>query len=101
MFALSTCPIRLATAPVNAPFSCPNSSLSTRFSGIAAQFKVINGLLFLSLNETIAFAYCAPWNNILSPPRVLTAILLMPLPGKRYPATVPKNADNSPLQPPL
>ncbi len=56
MFALSTCPIRLATAPVNAPFSCPNSSLSTRFSGIAAQFKVINGLLFLSLNETIALA---------------------------------------------
>ena len=33
-----------ATAPVNAPFSWPKSSLSTRFSGIAAQFNVINGL---------------------------------------------------------
>ena len=32
-----------AVAPVNAPFSCPNSSLSSRFSGRAAQFTLTSG----------------------------------------------------------
>src|SRR5688572_32372498 len=31
------------SAPVNAPFSCPNSSLSIKDSGIAAQFTATNG----------------------------------------------------------
>ena len=30
-------------APVKEPFSCPNSSLSMRLSGIAAQFTAMNG----------------------------------------------------------
>ena len=37
-FASSNLPMRRATAPVKAPFSWPNSSDSSRFSGIAAQF---------------------------------------------------------------
>lgn len=36
-------------APVKLPSSYPNNSLSIRFSGIAAQFTVIKGLLFLRL----------------------------------------------------
>ena len=36
-FACSILPSVVLTAPVKAPFSCPNSSLSSRFSGIAAQ----------------------------------------------------------------
>ena len=35
--------MRRATAPENAPFSWPNSSDSSRFSGIAAQFSATNG----------------------------------------------------------
>ena len=41
--ASSNLPIRLALAPVNAPFSWPNNSDSRRFSGIAAQLTAING----------------------------------------------------------
>ena len=41
--AASNLPIRRATAPENAPFSWPNSSDSSRFSGIAAQFSATNG----------------------------------------------------------
>ena len=37
-------PCLFATAPVNAPFTWPNSSLSSRFSGIAPQLIVTNGL---------------------------------------------------------
>ena len=33
----SNLPIRLVAAPVNEPFSCPNSSLSRSVSGMAAQ----------------------------------------------------------------
>ena len=36
--------MRRAMAPVKAPFSWPNSSLSSRFSGIAAQLTEMNGL---------------------------------------------------------
>ena len=36
------------TAPVNAPRSCPNSSLSTRASGIAPQFTTKKGFVFRS-----------------------------------------------------
>ena len=37
-------PIRLSTAPVNEPFSWPKRMLSTRFSGMAPQLTVMNGL---------------------------------------------------------
>src|SRR5205823_2491678 len=40
--ACSNRPILRMTAPVKAPFSCPNSSLSSRFSGIAAQLTATN-----------------------------------------------------------
>ena len=43
--ASSNLPIRRATAPVNAPFSWPNSSDSKRCSGIAAQLIETNGRL--------------------------------------------------------
>ena len=43
--ASSNLPMRRATAPVKAPFSWPNSSDSSRFSGIAAQLTEMNGLL--------------------------------------------------------
>ena len=43
-WAASKRPILFATAPVNEPFLCPNSSLSIRFSGIAPQLIVTNGL---------------------------------------------------------
>jgi hypothetical protein len=42
-FARSKRPSRRAAAPVKAPFSCPNSSLSSSGSGIAAQFTATNG----------------------------------------------------------
>ena len=38
-----------ATAPVKAPFSCPNNSLSRRPTGIAAQFNLMNGAFFRGL----------------------------------------------------
>ncbi len=41
--ASSKQPARRSTAPVKAPFSCPNSSLSIRVSGIAAQLMATNG----------------------------------------------------------
>ena len=41
--AASNLPTRRATAPEKAPFSWPNSSDSSRFSGIAAQFSATNG----------------------------------------------------------
>ena len=37
-------PSLLATAPVNAPLTWPNSSDSSRFSGMAPQLIVTNGL---------------------------------------------------------
>ena len=43
--ASSNLPMRRATAPVNEPFSWPNSSDSSRFSGIAAQLTQMNGFL--------------------------------------------------------
>ena len=42
-FATSNRPGLLALAPVNAPFTWPNSSLSSRFSGIAPQLTATNG----------------------------------------------------------
>ena len=41
--ASSKRPRRAATAPVNAPFSWPNSSLSIRLPGTAAQLTATNG----------------------------------------------------------
>ena len=43
--ASSNLPMRRATAPVNAPFSWPNNSDSSSFSGIAAQLTEISGFL--------------------------------------------------------
>src|SRR6058998_78863 len=41
--AASNAPLRSAPAPVNAPRSWPNSSSSTRFSGMAAALSAMNG----------------------------------------------------------
>src|SRR5258708_2825224 len=41
----SNLPMRLRSAPVKAPFSCPNSSLSRSCSGMAAQFSARNEAL--------------------------------------------------------
>ncbi len=49
-------PSRLVVAPVKAPFSWPNNSLSMRFSGIAAQFTLISGLSFRLLAAWMALA---------------------------------------------
>ncbi|MDT4855277.1 hypothetical protein FQZ97_896220 [compost metagenome] len=43
-WACSILPMRLPWAPVKAPLSWPNSSLSKRFSGMAAQFSATKGL---------------------------------------------------------
>jgi len=42
--AISKRPCRVVKAPVNAPFSCPNSSLSSNSPGIAPQLIGTNGL---------------------------------------------------------
>ena len=42
--ASSKRPMRCEIAPVNAPFSCPNSSLSSSPVGIAAQFSFTKAL---------------------------------------------------------
>ena len=49
-------PMRLSTAPVNEPFSWPNRMLSTRFSGMAPQLTVMNGLALRSLSPWMARA---------------------------------------------
>ena len=41
--AISKRPIFCVTAPVKAPFSCPNNSLSNKSKGMAAQFSFTNG----------------------------------------------------------
>ena len=41
--ASSNLPMRRAMAPVKAPFSWPNSSDSSRLSGMAAQLTLMNG----------------------------------------------------------
>ena len=52
--ASSKRPIRLVMAPVNAPFSWPKSSLSTKPAGRALQLILINGLSARLLAEWIA-----------------------------------------------
>jgi len=47
--ASSKRPLLRPVAPVNAPFSCPNSSDSISSSGIAAQFTATNGRVALLL----------------------------------------------------
>jgi hypothetical protein len=54
--AVSTRPGLFATAPVKAPRTCPNSSDSSRFSGIAPQFTAMNGLSLRSERSWIARA---------------------------------------------
>ncbi len=44
------------SAPLKAPLTYPNNSLSKRASGIAPQFIAIKGLVFLSLSQCIARA---------------------------------------------
>jgi hypothetical protein len=41
--ACSNLPMRVVAAPVNAPFSWPNSSLSSSSAGSAAQLTYTNG----------------------------------------------------------
>ena len=41
----SNLPMRRRSAPVKAPFSWPNSSLSSKLSGMAAQLRARNGCL--------------------------------------------------------
>ena len=50
LWAASNQPTRLLIAPVKAPFSCPNNSLSTNDSVKAPQFTAINGPLARWLN---------------------------------------------------
>jgi len=45
--ASSNLPCLSLMAPVNAPFTCPKSSLSSRFSARAAQFTFTKGLFAL------------------------------------------------------
>ena len=52
--AASILPAVVLIAPVNAPFSCPNSSLSSSVSGIAAQLIATNAPLARGL------ASCSP-----------------------------------------
>src|SRR6478736_288288 len=54
--ASSNRPLRVATAPVNAPFSWPNSSLSSRSAGMAPQFTAMKGRLRRGLEWWIALA---------------------------------------------
>ena len=54
--ASSKRPLRRATAPVKAPFSCPNSSASSRVSGRAAQLTVTRLRRARSLQRWIAAA---------------------------------------------
>ena len=49
-------PLRCACAPVNAPFSWPNSSLSSRFSGMALQLMAMNGPFLCGLRRCSARA---------------------------------------------
>ena len=55
-WASSKRPIRCAIAPVNAPFSWPNSSLSSRPVGMAAQFSLTNVRLRRGLRSWMARA---------------------------------------------
>ncbi len=54
--ASSKRPLRVATAPVNAPFSWPNSSLSSSSAGIAPQLTATKGRLRRGLASWIARA---------------------------------------------
>ena len=54
--ASSKRPISCEIAPVNAPFSWPKSSFSSRSSGMAAQFSFTNGRPHRELRSWIACA---------------------------------------------
>ena len=56
VWAASKRPVRLSIAPVNAPRTCPNSSLSSRFSASAPQLTRMNGPLPRGLSRWIALA---------------------------------------------
>ena len=62
--AYSIFPFFCASAPVNDPFSWPNSSLSSRFSGIAPQLMATNGLA----SESPAGAMDRPGDQLLPGP---------------------------------
>ena len=52
----SMCPLRCVCAPVKEPFSWPNSSLSSRFSGMALQLMATNGPFLCGLRRWSACA---------------------------------------------
>ena len=54
--ASSKRPLRCCWAPVKAPFSCPKSSLSMRFSGRAAQLTLMKALFLRGLLKWMARA---------------------------------------------
>ena len=54
--ASANLPFLLVSAPVNAPRTWPNSSDSSRFSGIAAQFTLTSGISRCALWKWIARA---------------------------------------------
>ena len=54
--ASANLPFLLVSAPVKAPRVCPNSSDSSRFSGIAAQFTLTSGISRCALWKWIARA---------------------------------------------
>ena len=56
VWAASKRPVRLSMAPVNAPRTWPNSSLSSRFSASAPQLTRTNGPLPRGLSRWIALA---------------------------------------------
>ena len=55
-FASSKRPTRFCNAPVNDPFSCPKSSLSTSPAGSAAQFTVTSSASLRGLSRWISRA---------------------------------------------
>ncbi len=53
--AISNFPLRLLIAPVNAPFTCPNDSLSATLSGSAAQLRSTSGFTAVArLHESLS-----------------------------------------------
>ena len=56
LFASSNLANLLSVAPVNAPFSCPKSSLSINVSGTAAQFIIMRGSFLRLLRLWISLA---------------------------------------------
>ena len=65
--ASSNAPMRRSVAPVNEPFSWPNSSLSSRFDGIALQSTTTNGAAARALARWTAGGRVIRYRAIASP----------------------------------